>query len=37
MSWLNLEGKTAIVTGGASGLGKAVAEEFLAQGPNVVV
>ena len=25
MSWLHLEGKTAIVTGGASGIGKAVA------------
>ena len=37
MSWLNLEGKTAIVTGGASGIGKAVVEEFLAQGANVVV
>ena len=37
MSWLHLEGKTAIVTGGASGIGKAVVEAFLAQGANVVV
>ncbi len=36
-TWLNLEGKTVIVTGGASGIGKAVAEEFLHQGANVVV
>lgn len=36
-SWLNLEGKTAIVTGGASGIGKAVAQEFLNLGSNVVV
>lgn len=36
-SWLNLEGKTVIVTGGASGIGKAVANEFLNQGCNVVV
>ena len=37
MSWLHLEEKTAIVTGGASGIGKAVVEAFLAQGANVVV
>ena len=36
-TWLNLEGKTVIVTGGASGIGKAVAEEFLSQGANVVI
>lgn len=37
MSWLNLENKTVIVTGGASGIGKSVAEEFLKQGANVAV
>ena len=36
-SWLGLEGKTIIVTGGASGIGKAVVEELLADGANVVV
>ena len=36
-TWLNLEGKTVIITGGASGIGKAVAEEVLNQGANVVV
>ena len=36
-SWLGLEGKTAVVTGGASGIGKAVAQAFLDNGANVVV
>lgn len=36
-SWLDLEGKTAVVTGGASGIGKAVAQSFLDNGANVVV
>lgn len=36
-SWLGLEGKTVIVTGGASGIGRAVTEELLADGANVVV
>ena len=36
-SWLNIEGKTVIVTGGASGIGKAVSQEFLNNGANVVV
>lgn len=36
-SWLGLEGKVIIVTGGASGIGHAVAEELLADGAHVVV
>ena len=35
--WLELEGKTVIVTGAASGIGKAVAQEFLNIGANVVI
>ncbi len=34
-NWLELEKKVVIVTGGASGIGKAVVEEFLADGANV--
>ena len=37
MSWLNLENKTMVVTGGASGIGKAIVEELLNQGANVAV
>ena len=34
---MDLENKTVIVTGGASGIGKAVVQEFLNNGANVVV
>ncbi len=36
-SWLGLKGKVAVVTGAASGIGKAVAQAFLDNGANVVV
>jgi sorbitol-6-phosphate 2-dehydrogenase len=36
-TWLNLEGKVAIVTGGASGIGKAVVQEMARQGMYVVI
>lgn len=36
-SWLELEEKVVIVTGGASGIGKAVVQEFLDNGSNVIV
>lgn len=37
MSWLNLEGKVAIVTGGASGIGRAVCERLAEVGARIVV
>ncbi|MCX6512111.1 MAG: SDR family NAD(P)-dependent oxidoreductase, partial [Actinobacteria bacterium] len=33
----NLQGKTAVVTGGASGIGLAMTKRFLADGMNVVI
>jgi 3-oxoacyl-[acyl-carrier protein] reductase len=37
MSFANLSGKTAVVTGSSSGIGKAIAIELAAAGANVVV
>ena len=34
---MNIKGKTAIVTGGASGLGEATVKEFVTAGANVVI
>ncbi|GAE93063.1 sorbitol-6-phosphate 2-dehydrogenase [Gracilibacillus boraciitolerans JCM 21714] len=36
-NWLNVDGKVAIVTGGASGIGQEIANEFLNNGVNVVI
>ena len=34
---MRLENKTAIVTGAASGLGKAIVEKFLEEGSRVII
>ena len=34
---MRLEGTVAMITGGASGLGRAVAERFVAEGARVVI
>lgn len=34
---MEIKGKTAVITGGASGLGEAVAERFAGKGANVVL
>ena len=37
MSLFSLEGRTAIITGSSRGIGRAIAEQFAAQGGNVVI
>jgi len=37
MSMFDLSGKSAIITGSSRGIGKAIAEEFAAQGANVTI
>jgi len=37
MSDFSLEGKTAVITGGASGIGKAIAQKFASKGAHVCV
>ena len=37
MNKIDLDGRTAIVTGGADGIGRAISERFLASGAAVVM
>ena len=34
---IKLDGRTAIITGGSAGIGKAIAQKFVLSGANVVI